>query len=214
MKKMRNKKKSILAVISILAIIGISGIMAYFTDIATVTNHAEMGIVDIDLKEYTIDSTGNKVEWQDKQNILPGETISKIPEISCVQGAVDCYIRAKVEISCKDENLQNSAKMLTLNNLNVDTTNWYYCANDGYFYYKTILTENSNPVTLFTQVTIPSDLNNDWSLEEISIDVTAEAIQSRNFTPNFAQDSTEPWPGITASDIQKCIYPNHIKYNN
>lgn len=213
MKKFKNKTKCILAIISILAIIGVSGIIAYFTDTTTVTNHAKMGIVDIDLKEYTIDSTGNKVEWQDKQNILPGDHISKIPEISCVQGSVDCYIRAKVEINCKDENLQNSAKMLTIDNVNVDTTNWYYCENDGYFYYKTILTDHSNPVTLFTQVTIPSDLDNSWSLEEISINVTAEAIQSQNFTPNFEQNSTNPWPGITKSDIQKCVYPNHIKYN-
>ena len=62
MKKIPNKAKGILA------IIGVSGIIAYFTDTTTVTNHAKMGIVDIDLKEYTIDSTGNKVEWQDKQN--------------------------------------------------------------------------------------------------------------------------------------------------
>ena len=144
---------------------------------------------------------------------MPGDHISKIPEISCVQGSVDCYISAKVEINCKDENLQNSAKMLTIDNVNVDTTNWYYCENDGYFYYKTILTDHSNPVTLFTQVTIPSDLDNSWSLEEISINVTAEAIQSQNFTPNFEQNSTNPWPGITKSDIQKCVYPNHIKYN-
>ena len=61
MKKITNKTKGILAIISILAIIGVSGIIAYFTDTTTVTNHAKMGIVDIDLKEYTIDSTVNKV---------------------------------------------------------------------------------------------------------------------------------------------------------
>lgn len=210
-KKITNKTKAIIAILCIIAILAVSGIIAYFTDTATVTNHATMGIVDIDLKEYMIDENGNKVEWQDKTNITPGEVISKIPEISCVSGAVDCYVRAKVEISCKDENLQNNAKMLTLSNLNVDTNDWYYCKADGYFYYKTILTDSSDPVVLFSQVTIPTTLDNTWSLEEFSIDVTAEAIQSKNFTPNFAENSSEPWPGITTSDIQECIYPDHTK---
>ena len=50
MRKAKNKTKCILAIISILAIIGVSEIIAYFTDTTTVTNHAKMGIVDIDLK--------------------------------------------------------------------------------------------------------------------------------------------------------------------
>lgn len=212
MKKLNNKTKSIIAGASILAVLGVSGIIAYFTDTVSVTNNAKMGIVDIDLKEYMIDEEGKKVQWKDKTNIVPGEVISKIPEINCVDGAVDCYIRAKVEISCRDENLQNSSQMLTLENLNVNEENWYYCQTDGYFYYKTILTDKSEPVELFSEVTIPTSLNNAWSLEEFSIDVTAEAIQSKNFTPNFAEDASEPWPGITQQDIQECIYPNHIKY--
>lgn len=214
MKKLNNKAKSIIAVASIVCIIGVSGIIAYFTDTATVTNHATMGIVDIDLKEYMINDAGEKVEWQDQKNITPGDVISKIPEINCVTGAVDCYIRAKVEISCKDEALQNSAEMLTLDDLNVDETKWYYCQEDGYFYYKTIVTDKTEPVVLFSEVTIPANLGNEWSLEELSIDVTAEAIQSKNFTPDFAEGSTEPWPGITQSDIQECIYPDHVKYTD
>lgn len=214
MKQLSNKTKSIIAGASVLAVVGVSGIIAYFTDTATVTNHAKMGIVDIDLKEYMINEEGKKVAWEDKTNIVPGDVISKIPEISCVEGAVDCYIRAKVEISCKDEKLQNSTQMLTLANLDVNEENWYYCETDGYFYYKTILTDKSEPVELFSEVTIPSSLKNEWSLEEFSIDVTAEAIQSQNFTPNFTEGTTEPWPGITQEDIQECIYPEHIKYQN
>jgi hypothetical protein len=211
MKKLAKKTKSTIAIIGIIVILAVSAIIAYFTDTVTVTNHAKMGIVDIDLQEYTIDENGNKVQWQDKTDVLPGEIISKIPEISCVQGAVDCYVRAKVVISCEDENLQNSTPMLTLSNLNVNTDDWYYCDADGYFYYKKILTDSSDPAVLFSEVAIPATLNNDWSLENIEIDVTAEAIQSQNFTPNFAKNSSEPWPGITASDIQECIYPNHTK---
>ncbi len=96
MKKLNSKAKSIIAGISALAVIGISGIVAYFTDTVEVKNHLTMGIVDIDLKEYTLNEDNEKVEWSDKVDIVPGEVISKIPEINLVSGSVDCYIRAKV----------------------------------------------------------------------------------------------------------------------
>ena len=205
------KAKSILVSASILAVVGISGIIAYFTDTTTVTNHAQMGIVDIDLKEYTMNSEGKKVEWQDLVNVVPGDVLSKIAEIECVDGAADCYVRAKVEISCEDEALAETAQMLTIDDVNINTEDWYYCENDGYFYYKQILTDDSDPIVLFSEVTIPTTLDNKWSLEKVAIEVTAEAIQSRNFTPDFATGSKEPWPGISTDDIEECIYPEHVK---
>ena len=206
---MNKKTKLILAVVSILAVLAVSGVIAYFTDISTVINNATMGIVDIDLKEYTTDENGNKVEWSDKKQVVPGETISKIPEITCVEGSVDCYVRVRIEITSKDEELQNAIEKVTVN---VNEEDWYYCETDGYFYYKEILTDKSEPIEIFSEVKIPHELDNKWSLEEFLIGVTAEAIQAQNFTPDFSEDSTEPWPGISSSDIQECIYPDHVKY--
>lgn len=213
MKKMCKKNNIIIVCISLLVIIGIAGILAYFTDVATVTNHAKMGIVDIELREYTISESGEKVQWNNLKNVLPGDTISKIPEISCVKGSEDCYIRVKVEIKAKDENLMQDEKMITLSNLNIDSEKWYYCQKDGYFYYKDILSAESENAILFTEVSIPSEWDNVWSLEELSIDITAEAIQSKNFTPDFNENSAEPWQGITEDDIEECIYPDHVKRN-
>ncbi len=209
----RNSKKTKIALIglSILAVVGISGISAYFTDTTEVTNKAKMGIVDIDLKEYTLDDEGKKVEWKDLENVLPGQEINKIPEIECVDGAADCYIRAKVTINNNKEDSTTEDIKLTLENLNIDTSKWLYCAQDGYFYYKNILSDDDEPVVLFTKVNIPSAMANEWSLKEFSIDITADAIQSENFTPDFSESTTNPWPGITAEDIEECIYPDHVK---
>ncbi len=104
--------------------------------------------------------------------------------------------------------------MLKLENLNVDEEKWFYCEEDGYFYYKTILTDKSDPVVLFSEVEIPADLDNVWSLEEFTIDVSVDAIQSKNFKPNFEEGSTTPWLGIEKEDIQECIYPEHVKYED
>lgn len=209
MNKGKGKVKAVIAGISVVAVVGVAGIIAYFTDTAQVTNKAKMGIVDIDLEEYTINDQGQKVAWTDLDNVVPGEVISKIPEISVVEGAVDCYVRAKVEISNDDDELAEDDKMLSLEDINVDTTKWLY--KDGYFYYKQKLSDSDDPIVLFSEVTIPSDLGNDWSLSEFSIDITVEAIQSQNFTPDFSESTTNPWPGITADDIEVCKYPTHVK---
>lgn len=190
------KRKSIIVVLSLLAIILVSGALAYFTDTATVTNKATMGNVDIELKEYTMNGT-EKVEWTNITNVLPGDTISKIPEITCATGSADCYVRAKVTITCADETLNNSA-VITKDNLNVDDTKWYYA--DGYFYYRTPLTTESEAAVVFTEVTIPSTLNNDWANKESNIDVKVDAIQAANVTPDFTS-AGEVWPGVQESDI-------------
>ena len=204
----KGKAKAIIASISVVAVVGVAGIIAYFTDTATVTNKAKLGIVDIDLKEYTLNDQGQKVDWENLDEVVPGQVIDKIPEIEVVDGAADCYVRAKIEISNDDDELAADNKMLTIDDINVDTTDWLYY--DGYFYYKEVLSDSDDPITLFTQVTIPSDLDNDWSLSEFSINITAEAIQSQNFTPDFS-GSGNPWPGITSADIDVCKYPTHVK---
>lgn len=211
MKNKNKKAKIIVIIISLLVIIGIFALLAYFTDTAFVTNHLKLGIVDIELEEFTIDKYGNKIKWKDADYIIPGDTISKIPEISCVKGSADCYIRAKVYIKCKDVNLMERENIITLNNLDVDSSKWYYCKSDGYFYYKEILTENSEPAILFTKIDVPYEYDNDWALEEFEVKVTAEAIQTKNFTPDFSENSTNPWPDISESDIEECSYPDHIK---
>ena len=53
----------------------------YAMSVIGVTNHFETGIVDIRLEEYQLDEMGREVAWQNKENILPGDTFSKIPRI-------------------------------------------------------------------------------------------------------------------------------------
>lgn len=188
------KRKSIIVILSLLAIILVSGALAYFTDTATVNNKATMGKVDIELKEYTMNET-QKVEWTDVTNVLPGDIISKIPEITCVEGSADCYVRAKVTITSEDIVVAD----ITKENLNVDTSKWYEAA-DGYFYYKTPLTTESEAAVLFTQVEIPLTLDNTWAEKGIDINVKVDAIQAANVTPDFT-GSGEVWPGVQDDDI-------------
>ena len=59
----------------------LSGGLVYAMPETSVDNHFETGLVDIELDEYQLDEEGKEEPYTDKQNILPGATISKIPRI-------------------------------------------------------------------------------------------------------------------------------------
>lgn len=198
----KNKKiKVILLIISLIGIMGIMGLFAYFTDYVIVKNKVKMGIVDIILSQYTIDLNGNKTKFTGSKDIVPGEVVSNITEISCVKGSESCYVRARADLKNKNNELI-SQDIMSLNILNIDKSKWYYCKEDGYYYYKIELTDE-NPAIFFTEIRFPSNLDNTWALENIKLDIVAEAVQARNFTPNFSKDSKNPWPGILPDDIEK-----------
>lgn len=160
-------------------------------------------IVDIELNEYTIDNNGQKVKCHEIKNVIPGEKISKVIEITCKPGSADCYIRTKININNKNEELTENENLITIKNLDIDKTKWLYCNQDGYWYYNLKLTQDSNSAILFTKIDMPLKINNMFALEEFEINVTVESIQAKNFTPNFNEDSKNPWFGINENDIKK-----------
>ena len=74
----------------------ISGIYA-FTNISilSVKNDVVIGAINIKLDEYTIDSTGKEVPYDNSiKDVLPGQTITLIPRIQNLGDS--CYVRAKI----------------------------------------------------------------------------------------------------------------------
>ena len=159
-------------------------------------------IISIELVESTIDNNGQKIKWQGNTNIIPGQKINKITEIICKKGSVECYIRAKINIKCNTD-IFTKENIITLNNLNIDKSKWYYCNYDGYWYYNQKLKENSESAILFTQIDIPENLDNSFALGEFEVEVEAEAIQAKNFNLDFSENSKNPWFGINESEIIK-----------
>lgn len=203
MKNANKKTKIIVSIICILVIICLTCLILFFRCSILTINQLNDGIVDIELKEYTIDKNGTKVKWNGKSNAIPGEKISKITEIVCKPESAECYIRTKINIKNNDSKLAENEGLVTIDNLDIDKTKWYYCIEDGYWYYNLKLTKNSNSAILFTQIELPSNLNNKSALGEFEIDVKVESIQAKNFTPNFDEDSKSPWFGINENDIKK-----------
>lgn len=151
-----------------------------------VTNEFETGIVDIRIKEYQIEND-KEVEWVDNPTILPGQKISKIPRI--YNDGNDCYIRVKITFRGTSE--LNDA------NLSGISDKWIK-ADDGYFYYKEIVPHGAY-VDVFDSLIIPEDFSQDFEESMFYIDIDADAIQSKNFEPNFFM--AKPWGDI---EILKC----------
>ena len=169
----------------------VSGTM-YARPWASVTSQLQTDIVDIFLNEYQQKVTDHgmiQVPWEDGAVILPGDRISLIPQIR--NAGAECYVRAKVE--CRG-NLANT-DLLPIGM----GTDWFL-AEDGYFYYMKVLGEEQN-VELFSGVEVSDNLNPDDAGEQGNLFISVDAIQSRNFIPDYQAEN--PWGNVAILSNQK-----------
>ncbi len=157
-----------------------------------VTNHLTTGLVDIDLREYKLES-GQEVAWEGIPVVLPGMEISKIPRIT--NHGNDCYVRAKLDFTGLKEELAKE--------LEQGIYGWkegWQRAGDGYYYYTQILSSQQR-VDLFQGLEIPADFPESEAGKTFQLHIQADAIQSANFRPGFAMDS--PWGQVEILECQK-----------
>ena len=99
-----NKKKSIAVAIVLLLILLIGGMLAYFTDTDKKDNVFTLGKdIDITLEETawdTTDSTGVSGVPDKAEDIHPGTTLQKNPEIVNDANAAQAYVFAEVIVPC------------------------------------------------------------------------------------------------------------------
>lgn len=168
----------------------ISGIYAFTnTSILKIQNKVNTGAINIELKEYTIEN-GVETLYSDSENVvLPGEIVSLIPRISNIGDS--SYVRAKISYTGEG----NNVIPITDENLKGMDNDWV--KKGDYWYYKKEVKSGEN-IDVFKNLTIPSDLSNEYQDKTIQINVVAEAVQSANFSPNF--ESNSPWNGVNAEN--------------
>lgn len=191
---MKNKKKFQIAGIAGLAAVAVVGAsLAYFTDQESAFRFVSMGHVDIDLTEDMLedpqDSDSPWVDYQDPDNVWPGDDISKRPKITVAEDSLDCYVRAVVTI----ESPEGLIPEITIDNLNIDKTQWNVVPdeeqdNTWYCYYiggeQNGIVHADESVYVFDKVAIPGEWEAEAYGQQIVVDVTAEAIQAENFKPS------------------------------
>ncbi|MGN0465162.1 MAG: hypothetical protein ACI4F9_02275 [Lachnospiraceae bacterium] len=196
----KNKiKKQIIILIFCWIIFVFSAFAAAQSAVTSVVNELQTGIIDISLEEYMIDESGVEVAWEDQEYIMPGDSISKIPKIT--NRAMDCWVRAKVKISSELQRVDS----LSLNHIEGITDDWIKIGE--YFYYKKIL-KSKETVVLFQSIKIPAQWLKEHEKNKIKIVIQVDAVQAKNFTPNFSKDT--PWGGLM---IENCIHEKGYDLN-
>lgn len=152
-----------------------------------VENHFETGIVDIDLAEYQIGEDNVEVPWVDNPIVLPNDKISKIPRIH--NNGNDCYVRAKLSFRDTDEVSEDDI---------FGMSDKWKKSDDGFWYYTDVL-QTGEDVDIFQGIKIPINLSQDMEGHKFYLDIDTDAIQSKNFNPDF--DSASPWGSV---EILQC----------
>lgn len=175
---MNRKRKIAIILCSAVVTLGIG--TAFGETVASVVNNFNTGIVDIDLQQYEI-VNGEEVESSGVTEVMPGRQVSRIARITNEE--YDCYVRAKVAFS--DECLTDS-------DLYGVSDDWVRKP-DGYYYYTKVL-KTEDTADIFEGVSVPTDFSQDLQETQLDLDVSVDAIQSRNFNPNF--DNGNPWGDV------------------
>lgn len=171
-----NKQRVLLGamIICVLAILA-GGTLAYFIDIETAYNVITTGMIDMELKETTIDEHGNEVPWPEDgiSGAMPGSEVAKKVWIENV-GTESMYVRVKVTKKITPSELD--IRYISLGGLN--TTNW--TLKDDYYYYNEAIKPGQKTEPLFESVEFDADMPNEYQECKVEIDVSAQAVQSKN----------------------------------
>ena len=183
------KKRLFYAGVFFFIIMSISGIYALNESIDDTDSPVSTSYVDISVFDNTT-ATINK--------IMPGDIVPI--KIGVKNLGINCYIRTKINLIIKNENF------IIDNYLDIDNSKWTKIGD--YYYYKSVLNENSS-VELFNKLLVPEYLNNNYENEDLIVEVIAEAIQTKNVNPNYSGD--KPWGDVPINKkIDRAYSPNQI----
>ena len=188
------KKLLVLAAAALSLTVAVSGTMAYFTDSSVAHNVITSGGVSIELIENTKDDAGTDIVWPEEglSGIMPGTSASKIVSVANI-GQAEAWIRVGVDIAisesgdpitnptikCLPLTITVDGREVDVVSYSVDSEKWLR-GEDGYYYYNAPVTAGSTTENLFDEVTVATEMGNEYQNCTVYIDVTAEAVQTAN----------------------------------
>jgi len=176
-------KKKIIAMCATVALatVAVTGTLAYFTADDSATNTFTVGNVAIDLIEPGWEASGS----EDAPEVYPGEALAKDPQVTN-EGANPCFVRIKVTGLDSLKNAGAGEIALRYNYApGYNTTNWTLHT-DGYYYYNGVLAAEATTEALFTQIVMPTDLENGDGKTTYDVKVFAEAVQAQGAKASWA----------------------------
>lgn len=172
-------------------ILSAAAVFASFSDRLDVVNHISVGDVSISISEYARKGKG-EVKYTQPSEVVPGQTISKIPRIK--NNALPCWIRARITYAGENGKLER------LKDENIGGISGEWVKRGEYYYYTKVLKKQES-TDLFQNISIPDTWTEEHAKQKIAVDIQADAIQAANFKPDFSAMS--PWGNQV---IQKCVH--------
>ena len=158
-------------------------------------NNVSMGDINIELEEYTLDENGNEIPFPDIATVIPGDDLAKIVRIHNV--AQDAWIRIKLDFASDDGLTGVDESMVLFTN----PDEWKKVG-DYYYALKPIMHDTT--VEFMKGLHIPEWWTETDAEKRFTLTVNADAVQLRNFTPDF--DSDDPWFGTM---IEHCVHNSY-----
>lgn len=155
-----NRKFIVMAIMAILSIIIIVGVtVSYFIDKKEKSNEFSIGYNTIEIVE----------DFKPPEELKAGVEFTKDVKIKNT-GASECYVRVKAVFTNED--------MKPLCDIDINTVDYDYNEEDGYYYYKHSINIDDCTNSLFTKVKIKDDAKD---IKPFDILIYAESYQSRGF---------------------------------
>lgn len=179
MKKLKSLKGKVLAFLFTSALLCMSKAPVHaasgYSDYTSVEGFGRVGVVDIELhQDFPAEMA----------TLTPGQTV---PIESAVENkGQPAWIRVKLEYPASEGGLQELDDSL----ITFADESW---TKIGPYYYLTEAVGTGKTVLFTESVRFPSDWDNTMMDATMSMAFTAEAIQEKNFEPDF--DSDDPWHG-------------------
>lgn len=169
------RKLLIVSVVAICIAILAAGSLAYFTAEGKAHNVITTGGVEIELKEWA-DEDMTIPYSKESVGVMPGTKVTKIVQVKNT-GASDAWVRVKVEkkIERKTEVGEIDPNLVELD---LDTEKWEY--KDGFYYYKEALKPNDKTTPILRSVEFKPAMDNVYQNAQISVDISAQAVQTAN----------------------------------
>ena len=162
----------------------ISGIYALKTE--TTNGVFNTSVVDIEIETYKLDANNQESIYdEDNKKVMPGEVISLIPKVENL--AEDCYVRIKVNYIDSNTNFIDYVTGFS-NNLE----------KHGDFYYYNKVLNSKDIIKIFDTIRIPESISNNYENETIKLEIIAEAIQAKNFEPDYSLE--DPWKDVKPTE--------------
>lgn len=180
-----------------------------YSEYTSATNHGQIGAVDIIL---------HQTFPKEQVTIVPNQIVPF--ESSVENKGKPAWIRVKLvypktyktdDKSVVSENSlavsENSLEKLDDSLISFADEKW---TKIGSYYYLTEYADTGDIIPFTKSITFPSDWDNNMIKATMDVEFTAEAIQEKNFKPDF--DSNDPWHGAVIEAFDSDNY--HLKSDN